>query len=226
MDNKWEDNIIIDSLLKSINSEYITVIDKLQDYIDQISQPSFYTRQNLPAVRDAITFIDTIGYRQEYYERIDYKQKQSIVVLCNDFFNSLLSEQVLQLYNYFDKKFNKEKWNGECRYKLLDRTSNKGYTEISCLKAAVRFAWFMRTHETIKTGIFEAETLSKLIDRTPYWEFDHGTDYSLDIDNPQDFIKANEERKLEIAAQDKFVNLVINDKIIEAYEMLPDKDKI
>ena len=224
MNMKWEDEIIVDSILETINHRYI--INRLQDYIDKISQPSFYTRENLSAVRDAITFINEIGYRQEYYENINYGTKKIIVDLCNKYFDSLLSKQILELYNYFDKKFNKEKWNDECRFKLLDRTSNKGYTEMSCLKAAVRFAWFMRTHVTIKTGIFEAETLSKLIDRTPYWEFDHGTDYSLDVDNPRDFFKANKERKLEIEAQDKFINLVINDKIIEAYEMLPDKDKI
>lgn len=166
-------------------------------------------------LRDMATVVSEFGYDHELYENIPYEQQTILKEKLNTEFNNRIGE-LLTIYNIMDKKFNKEKWEGECRYRLLALHNRKGYSEMEALKNTV---WFMKmTGKTI--DISNALELEQVMTHGLYWEFGneiHGIEFDK---NPENFEICNEGRKREIKAQNDFVRYVFDGNIEAAYSMI------
>lgn len=95
---------------------------------------------DLDELRDMATVVSEFGFDHELYENIPYEQQKILKDKLNVEFDRRMGDTV-QIYNIMDKKFNKEKWEGECRYRLLALHNRKGYSEMTALKNTV---WFMK----------------------------------------------------------------------------------
>lgn len=166
-------------------------------------------------LRDMATVVSEFGFDHELYESIPYEQQKIIKDKLNDEFDRRMGETV-QIYNIMDKKFNKEKWEGECRYRLLALHNRKGYSEMTALKNTV---WFMKMKgKTI--DIASAFELEQVMTYRLFWEFGNEiSDVQFD-ENPEKFEICNLGRKKEIKAQNDFVKYIFDGNIEEAYKMI------
>ncbi len=171
-------------------------------------------------LRDMATVVSEFGYDHELYENIPYEQQKILKEKLNTEFNNRIGE-LLPIYNIMDKKFNKEKWEGECRYRLLALHNRKGYSEMEALKNTV---WFMKmTGRTI--DISNALELEQVMTHGLFLEFGneiHGMKFDK---SPENFEICNEGRKKEIEAQNDFVQYVFDGNIEAAYSMIEDDIK-
>lgn len=225
---KWEDDVIVQNTIKKVLKKY----QSIDDYFRFVSDKSYVLNMEYEEVRDAITFLVAYGYQESginddrYFDRYDDKKKAE--ENFNEWFNSHISANMLDLYNFYDSIYNKEKWTGERRFALLIRTVNKGYSEMSCLKAAVRFQWLQNVKPNLLTNLGSAKMLYKYL-QVPYWGFgEEKNRYEYDIEkSKEDFAICNNMRKREIQKQDAFIYAIFVDKNIEkAYGVMPDCDKI
>lgn len=166
-------------------------------------------------LRDMATVVSEFGFDHELYESIPYEQQKIIKDKLNDEFDRRMGETV-QIYNIMDKKFNKEKWEGECRYRLLALHNRKGYSEMTALKNTV---WFMKMKgKTI--DIASAFELEQVMTYGLFWEFGNEIrDVQFD-ESPEKFEICNLGRKKEIKAQNDFVKYIFDGNIEEAYKMI------
>lgn len=166
-------------------------------------------------LRDMATVVSKFGYDHELYENIPYEQQKILEQKLNIEFNNRIGE-LLPIYNIMDKKFNKEKWEGECRYRLLALHNHKGYGEMESLKNTV---WFMKMiGKTI--DISNALELEQVMTYGLFWEFGHEI-HGIEFDQiPENFEICNEGRKREIKAQNDFVQFVFDGNIESAYSMI------
>lgn len=166
-------------------------------------------------LRDLSTVVSEFGYDHELYENIPYEQQKILKEKLNTEFNNRIGE-LLPIYNIMDKKFNKEKWGGECRYTLLALHNRKGYGEMESLKNTV---WFMTMIGRTIT-ISNALELEQAMTHGLFWEFGNEI-HDIEFDkSPENFEICNEGRKKEIKAQNDFVQYVFDGNIEGAYKMI------
>lgn len=173
-------------------------------------------------LRDMAIVVSELAYDEELYESIPYDQQRIIRDKLNREFDRRIGES-LQIYNMMDKKFNKEKWNGDCRYHLLTLHNRKGYGEMTALKNTI---WFMKMKgQTI--DISTAFELEQVMTNGLFWEFDnevHGVSFD---ESSEKFAVYNEGRNKEIKTQNDFVQYVFDDNFENAYKMIQKQvDKI
>lgn len=220
---KWEGEIINERNAKKVISEYNSV----EYFLESLAYAPFVKDMEYEQIRDAATFIDTFSKYYTFDKDIYYAKYSLVKNNLNDWFDAHLSANMLALYNFFDSSYNTEKWGGERRYALLTRNNNKGYSEMSCLKAAVRFQHLQDENPKLLTSIGSAKLLSKYL-RTPYWGFGAERNlYDYDSDTEEGFRICNRMRKKEILLQDKFIDAIFIDKDInKAYDIMPESDRI
>lgn len=203
---KWADKDIIADAKTRVIKKY--GIEGLKTNID-ISILDF------EELRDMATLVSEFGFDHELCESISYKQQKIIKDKLNAEFDRRMGE-IVQIYNLMDKKFNKEKWEGECRYRLLALHNRKGYSEMTALKNTV---WFMKIRGKI-IDISSAFELEKVMTYGLFWEFGNEIrDVPFD-ESPEKFEICNLGRKKEIKAQNDFVKYVFEGNIKEAYKMI------
>lgn len=203
---RWADEDIIKSVKERILSKYS--ISDINEEID-LSKISF------KELRDWATFVAEIGYDASLYENLGYDIRVALVSKLNHEFNVRIGE-IVEIYDVLDSSLNREKWGGEERYKLLVLTNRKGYSEMGCLKNAV---WFMHLKGK-PVDIHIAKELGYLMNHTLYWEFGNEI-RNIDFEkNKESFNICNAGRIKEIEAQNKFIDLIFNKNISEAYEMI------
>lgn len=236
---KWNNDAIVKKVFDKMFNDYYTgeeyflhYYDNVEDFFNQAADESHVLGMNYTKVRYAITFLGNYGYDHEFYiaHGCDkyYKQARLAERNFNKWFDINLPDGILELYNYYDAHYNTEKWGGEQRHLLLNKTTLKPNTEMSCLKAAVRFKYFINANPEIESNIENAVLLSKLLD-IPYWEFGHRKDqFKYDIfKSEKDFMILNRMQIRELKAQDEFINAVISEHNVDkAYDILPDSDII
>jgi len=166
-------------------------------------------------LRDMATVVSEFGFDYELYENIPYEQQKILKDKLNAEFDRRMGDTV-QIYNIMDKKFNKEKWEGECRYRLLALHNRKGYSEMKALKNTV---WFMKMRgKTI--DIVNAFELDQVMTYGLFWEFGNEIrDVQFD-ESPEKFEICNLGRKKEIKAQNDFVKYIFDGNIEESYKMI------
>ena len=235
----WNDDIIIEKIIKRMFKDYCNdtniqyhYYNNLQDFFQSVADEHYVENMGYEKIRYAISFIENYEYDHEFYDKhkcakyID--QKRAAVSNFNKWFNDHLPNGLLELYNFFDETNNEEKFNGDRRYALLDKTSRKPYTEMACLKAAVRFQYFIDNNKTLESNIQNALLLSKYL-KIPYWEFGYACD-KLKYDaykSKEDFDALNRMQIRELKAQDAFVDAVMHEhNIFNAYYILSDNDII
>lgn len=203
---KWADEYIIADARARVIQKY--GIEGLKADIDM------YTL-NFDELRDIATVVSEFGFDHKLYESILYEQQKIIKGKLNAEFDRRMGDTV-QIYNIMDKKFNKEKWEGECRYRLLALHNRKGYSEMTALKNTV---WFMKIRD--KTiDIASAFELEQVMTYGLFWEFGNEIrDVQFD-ESPEKFKICNLGRKKEIKAQNDFVKYIFNGNIEEAYKMI------
>ena len=166
-------------------------------------------------LRDLSTVVSEFGYDHELYENIPYEQQKILKDKLNAEFDRRMGDTV-QIYNIMDKKFNKEKWEGECRYRLLALHNRKGYSEMKALKNTV---WFMTMIGRTIT-ISNALELEQAMTHGLFWEFGNEI-HDIEFDkSPENFEICNEGRKKEIKTQNDFVQYVFDGNIEGAYKMI------
>lgn len=205
---KWADEEIIADAKTRVITKY--GIEGLQKDID-MSVLSF------DELRDMATVVSEIGFDHDYklYENIPYEQQSILQKKLNTEFDKRIGES-LPIYNMMDKKFNTEKWGGECRYRLLALHNRKGYSEMESLKNTV---WFMNMiGRTI--DVSSALELEQVMTHGLFWEFGNEVrDVEFDK-SPENFEICNEGRKKEIKAQNDFVKYVFDGNIEAAFNMI------
>ena len=225
---KWESEVILDNTITKVLDDY----GDTEYFFRMVSYGPFVLQMEFEEIRDAVTAFNAYGYREnklydgKYFERID--EMNNTKYHFNQWFNSHLSANMLDLYEFFDSKYKTEKWAGGCRYNLLNRTNGKGYTEMSCLKAAVRFQHLQDENPKLLTSIGSAKMLSRYLD-TPYWGFgEENNFYNYDPDkSKEEFEICNNMMRREIQKQDDFITAIFVDGDIDkAYNIMPSKDKI
>ena len=225
---KWKSEIILDNTITKVLEDYETV-----DYFFRmVSYGPFVSQMEFEEIRDAVTVINAYGFSEnklydgKFFERTD--EMNNAKYHFNEWFNHHLSANMLNLYEFFDSKYNREKWAGERRFNLLNRTNGKGYTEMSCLKAAVRFQHLQDEDPTLLTSIGTAKMLSRYLN-TPYWGFGEEENfYNYDPErSKEEFEICNNMMRREIQKQDDFITAIFVDKdIYMAYSIMPSEDKI
>ena len=166
-------------------------------------------------LRDMATVVSEFGFDYELYENIPYEQQKILKDKLNAEFDRRMGDTV-QIYNIMDKKFNKEKWEGECRYRLLALHNRKGYSEMKALKNTV---WFMTMIGRTIT-ISNALELEQAMTHGLFWEFGNEI-HDIEFDkSPENFEICNEGRKKEIKTQNDFVQYVFDGNIEGAYKMI------
>lgn len=170
---------------------------------------------NFEELRDMATVVSEFGFDDELYENIPYEQQKILKDKLNTEFDRRMGDTV-QIYNIMDKKFNKEKWEGECRYRLLALHNRKGYSEMKALKNTV---WFMKMRgKTI--DIVNAFELDQVMTYGLFWEFGNEIrDVQFD-ESPEKFEICNLGRKKEIKTQNDFVKYIFDGNIEESYKMI------
>lgn len=203
---KWTDEDIIADARARVIKKY--GIDGLKTEINM-------SILDFEELRDMATVISEFGFDHELYESIPYEQQKNIKDKLNAEFDRRMGETI-QIYNIMDKKFNKEKWDGECRYRLLALHNRKGYSEMTALKNTV---WFMKMRGKI-IDIASAFELEQVMTYGLFWEFGNEIrDVQFD-ESPEKFKICNLGRKKEIKAQNDFVKYIFNGNIEEAYKMI------
>ena len=203
---KWAEKDIIADAITRVIEKY--GIEGLQKDID-MSVLSF------DELRDMATVVSEIGFDHELYENIPYEQRKILIEKLNIEFDKRIGEP-LQIYNMMDKKFNKEKWEGECRYRLLALHNRKGYSEMTALKNTI---WFMKM-EGRTIDISSAFELEQVMTYGLFWEFGNEVkDVQFD-ESPENFEICNMGRKKEIKAQNDYVKFVFEGNIDAAYKMI------
>lgn len=227
---KWESEIILDNTINKVLEEY----GDIDYFFRMVSHGPFVLQMEFEEIRDAVTTINAYGYHGnrlddgKSLERMRIDEMHNAKHHFNEWFNHHLSANMLDLYEFFDSKYNREKWAGERRYNLLNRTNGKGYTEMSCLKAAVRFQQLQDENPKLLTSIGSAKMLSRYLD-TPYWGFGEESNfYNYDPDNSkEEFDICNNMMRREIRKQNDFIAAIFADKdIAKAYSIMPSADKI
>ncbi|MEE3325542.1 MAG: hypothetical protein VZR33_09425 [Methanosphaera sp.] len=236
---KWNNDAIVKHVFEKMFNDYyegeeifLHYYDNVEDFFNQAADESHVLGMNYTRVRYAITFLGNYGYDHEFYDAHEcnkfYKQAHLAEGNFNKWFDINLPDGILELYNYYDSHYNTEKWGGEQRYLLLNKTTLKPNIEMACLKAAVRFKHFINAIPKIECNIENAVLLSKLLD-IPYWEFGHRKDqFKYDIfKSEKDFMILNRMQIRELKAQDEFIDAVISEHNVDkAYDILPDSDII
>lgn len=165
-------------------------------------------------LRDMATVVSEFGFDYELYEKIPYEQQKILKDKLNAEFDRRIGETV-QIYNIMDKKFNKEKWEGECRYRLLALHNRKGYSEMTALKNTVWFVKMIGRTITISNAL-ELQVMTYGL----FWEFGNEI-HDIEFDkSPENFEICNNGRKKEIKAQNDFVQYVFDGNIEAAYSMI------
>lgn len=236
---KWNNDDVIKHVFEKMFKDYykgeeifLHYYDNVKDFFNQVANESHVLSMDYAKVRYAITFLGNYGYDHEFYEAHEcsqyYKQDHLARENFNKWFDENLPDELLELYDYYDAHYNTEKWGGEQRYLLLNKTTLKPNIEMACLKAAVRFKHFINNNQKIECSLENAVLLSKLLG-IPYWEFGYmKNQYSYDIFKSKgDFIILNRMRVRELKAQDEFIDAVMYEHNLDkAYDILPDSDII
>lgn len=170
---------------------------------------------NFEELRDMATLVSEVGFDHELYENIPYEQQKILKDKLNAEFDRRMGDTV-QIYNIMDKKFNKEKWEGECRYRLLALHNRKGYSEMTALKNTV---WFMKMRGKI-IDVVSAFELEQVMTYGLFWEFGNEIRNVQFDESPEKFEICNLGRKKEIEAQNDFVKYIFDGNIEEAYKMI------
>lgn len=236
---KWNNDDIIKHVFEKMFRDYykgeeyfLHYYDNVKDFFNQVANESHVLSMDYAKVRYAITFLGSYDYDNEFYETHEcgqyYKQDRLAKKNFNKWFDANLPDGLLELYNYYDAHYNTEKWGDEQRYLLLNKTTLKPNIEMACLKAAVRFKYFINTNQIINCNIENAVLLSKLL-YIPYWEFGAYKDkFKYDIfKSEKDFLILNRMQIRELKAQDEFIDAVMSEHNLDkAYDILPDSDII
>lgn len=202
---KWIENIIADARARVIKKYGI---EGLKTNIDM-------SMLDFDELRDMATVVSEFEFDYELYNKIPYEHRKILKDKLNAEFDRRIGETV-QIYNIMDKKFNKEKWNGECRYRLLALHNRKGYSEMTALKNTV---WFMKMRGKI-IDISNAIELERVMTYGLFWEFGNEVrDIQFDK-SPKQFEIYNLGRKKEIKAQNDFVKCIFDRNIDDAYKMI------
>jgi len=203
---KWADEDIIANARARVIKKY--GIEGLKTNIDM-------SILDFEELRDMATVVSEFGFDHELYENIPYEQQKILKDKLNAEFDRRMGDTV-QIYNIMDKKFNKEKWEGECRYRLLALHNRKGYSEMEALKNTV---WFMKMRgKTI--DISSAFELEQVMTYGLFWEFGNEIKNVRFDESPEKFEICNSGRKKEIKAQNEFVKYFFDGNIEEAYKMI------
>ena len=236
---KWNNDNVIKHVFEKMFKNYykgeeyfLHYYDNVEDFFNEAADESHVLGMNYTRVRYAITFLGNYGYDHEFYEAHEcgqyYKQAHLAERNFNKWFDMNLPDGILELYNYYDAHYNTEKWGGEQRYLLLNKTTLKPNTEMACLKAAVRFKHFINNNQEIESNIENAVLLSKFLN-IPYWEFGYRKgQYEYDIlKSEEDFLILNRMQIRELKAQDEFIDAIMSEHDVDkAYNILPDNDII
>ena len=233
---KWQDEIIEDEVVARMLKKYH---GSISDFYNTMVITTDVVAMDYDTIRDAVTFIsarncpefEPEGRFNDSYEKfkVKYQFIQTTKANLNEWVDTHLSDSIRDLYNFYDTKYNREKYRGDRRFDLLNRTSNKGYSEMMCLKAAVRFQCLKDDDPTLVTSIETAKMLYRYIHDLPHWTFgcEYGC-YEYDIDrSEEEFQKVNRMRIREIKKQDEFIHAVFVEKDIhKALAIMPQDDKI
>ena len=173
--------------------------------------------------RDLVTAFERIGLKNDMYkEHSFYNNKHIIAARVQDYIFDCMGE-IKPIFEYVTKTQKPEFWVDYPWTKLISRTINKGYTEMSILKATVIIKHY--TDNPIEFIPENFDRIKRILTYTPYWEFGfENRVYGWD-ESPKKFRIANKARAKEIAAQDLFVNAVLKDNDFEyAYDLIKDRD--
>lgn len=221
---RWVDEDIIDDA-------YARIIAKVPEEdlcfaADRIDFSTF----DYDDYRDLQTALNRIGLKEEMYKRRGFYNNKTIVKnKIQDFLFSCMNngptpgnDPLKQSMDYLAKVTKYEVWVDNPYNVLLNRTVNKGYSEMALLKGAIILVHYMGL---IPFAPEHFQKYHRILSYTPYWSFGH-EDLDFDWDKDvESFNKANASRKKEIFAQETFIDLVLREKDYEtAYNFIKDRD--
>ena len=215
---KWAGEDIINTSIKNVLGKYS---------IPELSEGINLSSLSYDELCEFATFVSALAYKSELYNMFNSDVRSQMKESLNKEFDRRLEPEMLNLYNAFDKEFNKEKWNGEIRYQLLCLHYRKGTTEMSCLKNAL---WFMfkYNNKVITMNEETAKEVSRIFNHTLFWEFGKQPDqykYDLEKISEKDFKKLNAQRQAEIDAQNEFVKHIFNKEYDKAFALIEHQTK-
>ena len=207
-----------------VNASYRRITEKIPEETicrnpDQIN----FDTLTYDDFRDLQTAIEVIGLKNNMYqEKGFYDNRNHVKEEIWKFIYGRMGS-LAAIFDFVVKSRNPELWTTSPYNVFLSRTSHKGMTEMSILKASVILKHYIDMGLKIEPeNLF---TIHRIVNKIPYWEFGNAIPVGLDLYDPKQFERANALRKKEIIIQDKFINSIFKDQnYAAAYDLIKERD--